>query len=139
MPIAVAATPTEDATSKARLTSSNWTKAAMPVAKRNLKKVSDSGVRIAMGTDTGAAPGRFQGYFEHLELEMMAETGLTPQRVLRSATADAATCIERSDRIGTLERGKWADFVVLDNNPLEDIRNTRTIRSVWIAGNQVQR
>jgi imidazolonepropionase-like amidohydrolase len=114
-------------------------KAAMPVAKRNLKKVADSGIRIAMGTDTGAAPGRFQGYFEHLELEMMAEAGLTPQQVLRSATADAAVCMQRDDRVGTLQPGKWADFVVLDKNPLADIRNTRTVRSVWIAGNEVQR
>jgi imidazolonepropionase-like amidohydrolase len=114
-------------------------KAAMPVAKRNLKKVADAGVRIAMGTDTGAAPGRFQGYFEHLELEMMSESGLTPQQVLRSATADAAACIQRQDRVGTIEPGKWADFMVLDRNPLEDVRNTRTIHSVWVAGNQVKR
>jgi len=114
-------------------------KAAMPVARRNLKKVADAGIRIAMGTDTGAAPGRFQGYFEHLELEMMAESGLTPQQVLRAATADAAACIERSDRLGTLEPGKWADFLVLDKNPLEDIRNTKSLRSVWIAGNELQR
>jgi imidazolonepropionase-like amidohydrolase len=114
-------------------------KAAVPVAQRNLKRIADAGVRIAMGTDTGAAPGRFQGYFEHLELEMMAQSGLTPQQILRSATGDAAACMERSDRIGTLEPRKWADFVVLDENPLADIRNTRTVRSVWIAGNQVQR
>src|SRR2546425_221769 len=114
-------------------------KAAMPVAKRNLKKIADAGIRIAMGTDTGAAPGRFQGYFEHLELEMMAESGLTPQQVLRSATADAAACMQRNDRVGTLEPGKWADFIVLDKNPFEDIRGTETVRSVWIAGNQVQR
>ncbi len=113
-------------------------KAAMPVARRNLKKVSEAGLRIALGTDTGAAPGRFQGYFEHLELEMMAEAGLTPQQVLRAATADAAACMERGDRLGTLERGKWADFLVLDKNPLEDIRNTKTVRSVWIAGNEVR-
>jgi imidazolonepropionase-like amidohydrolase len=92
-----------------------------------------------MGTDTGAAPGRFQGYFEHLELEMMSESGLTPQQVLRSATADAAACIQRQDRVGTIEPGKWADFMVLDRNPLEDVRNTRTIHSVWVAGNQVKR
>src|SRR5207244_4349798 len=51
-------------------------KAGLEVARRNLKKISDAGVRIAMGTDTGAAPGRFQGYFEHLELEMMKDAGM---------------------------------------------------------------
>jgi imidazolonepropionase-like amidohydrolase len=114
-------------------------KAGLEVARRNLKKISDAGVRIAMGTDTGAAPGRFQGYFEHLELEMMQEAGMTPQQVLRAATGDAATCMQRADRIGTLQPGKWADFLVLDKNPLEDVRNTKSIASVWIAGNQVQR
>ena len=114
-------------------------KAAMPVAQRNLKKVAGAGIRIAMGTDTGAAPGRWQGYFEHLELAMMAEAGLTPQQILRSATADAALCMQRSDRLGTLEPGKWADFVVLDKNPLEDIRNTESLRAVWIAGNELPR
>lgn len=114
-------------------------KAAMPVAQRNLKKIADSGVRIAMGTDTGAGPGRFQGYFEHLELDLMAESGLTPQQILRSATSDAAACIERGDRLGSLQPGKWADFVVLDGNPLENIGKTKTIQSVWIAGNEVKR
>ena len=114
-------------------------KAALPTAQRNLKKIADAGIRIAMGTDTGAAPGRFQGYFEHLELDMMAGSGLTPQQILRSATADAASCIQRSDRVGTLTPGKWADFIVLDANPLDNIANTKTIRSVWIAGNQVKR
>jgi imidazolonepropionase-like amidohydrolase len=112
-------------------------KAAVPLAMRNLKKLADAGVRIAMGTDSGAAPGRFQGYFEHLELEMMAEAGLTPAQVLQSATANAAACMERGELIGRLERGRWADFVVLDEDPLRDIRNTRKIHSVWIAGNRV--
>jgi imidazolonepropionase-like amidohydrolase len=114
-------------------------KAAMPVAQRNLKKIAGAGVRIAMGTDTGGGPGRFQGYFEHLELEMMGEAGLTPQQVLRAATSDAAACMQRQDRVGALEPGKWADFLVLDRNPLEDIRNTRSIHSVWVAGNPVKR
>jgi imidazolonepropionase-like amidohydrolase len=114
-------------------------KAALPLAMRNLKTVADAGVRIAMGTDTGAAPGRFQGYFEHLELEMMAQAGLTPRQVLRSATIDAAACMQKGDRLGNIEPGKWADFVVLDKNPLQDIRNSGSIHSVWIAGNRVER
>ena len=112
-------------------------KAQLPIAMRNLKKVSDAGVRIAMGTDTGALPERFQGYFEHLELEMMAEAGLTPAQILRAATSDAAACMKQPGINATLTPGSWADFLVLDANPLTDIRNTRKLGSVWIAGSQV--
>jgi imidazolonepropionase-like amidohydrolase len=90
-----------------------------------------------MGTDAGAFANRFQGYFEHLEMEMMAEAGLTPSQILRSATSDAARAM-RIEGIGSFTKGAWADFVVLERDPLKDIRNTRGIASVWIAGNQVK-
>jgi imidazolonepropionase-like amidohydrolase len=111
-------------------------KAALVVAKRNLKRAADAGILIAMGTDSGAFPERFEGYFEHLEMEMMADAGLTPAQILRAATVDAARALQVKD-IGSLAPGSWADFVVLDRNPLTDIRNTRAIASVWIAGNRV--
>jgi len=95
-------------------------------------------VLIAMGTDSGAFPERFEGYFEHVELEMMAEAGMTPVQILKSATVDAAAAMKQTDT-GRLVPGMWADFVVLDRDPLQDIRNTRSISSVWIAGNQVKR
>ncbi|MEX2571209.1 MAG: amidohydrolase family protein [Gemmatimonadota bacterium] len=110
--------------------------AQLPQAMDNLRDLTDAGVRIALGTDSGPA-GRFQGYFEHLEMEMMAEAGLTPMQILLAATGNAARCVGLDDEVGTIEPGKWADFVVLEENPLEDIRNTRTIDSVWIAGNRV--
>jgi imidazolonepropionase-like amidohydrolase len=110
-------------------------KKALEQANRNLKKAADSGVTIAFGTDTGPA-ARFQGYFEHMELSMMADAGLGPEQVLRSATGDAARCMGL-DEVGTLERGKWADFTVLNEDPLADIEKMRTIDSVWISGNRV--
>ena len=61
-------------------------KAALEVASRNLKKLSDAGVTIAMGTDTGP-PARFQGYFELMELELMVKAGLTPRRCSRPRRA----------------------------------------------------
>jgi len=113
-------------------------RAGLEVANRNLKKLADSGVKIAMGTDTGP-PARFQGYFELMELEMMAKAGLTPKQVLASATRDAARCIKLDAQVGTLEANKWADFVVLDADPLADISNVRKISAVYIAGNAVAR
>jgi imidazolonepropionase-like amidohydrolase len=110
-------------------------KNALDQAKVNLKKALDAGVTIAFGTDTGPA-GRFQGYFEHMELSMMAETGLTPEQVLLAATRNAARCLGR-DQVGTLEKGKWADFIVLNEDPLADISKMRSIDSVWISGNRV--
>jgi imidazolonepropionase-like amidohydrolase len=113
-------------------------KVALEVASRNLKRLADAGVPIAMGTDTGPL-GRFQGYFELMELDLMAKAGLTPKQILASATRDAARCTKLDGELGTLEPGKWADFVVLDASPLDDIRNVRTISSVWIGGNRVAR
>jgi CubicO group peptidase (beta-lactamase class C family) len=113
-----------------------WYKEHLPLAMRNLKKAFDAGVPVAMGTDTGPAY-RFQGYFEHLELEQMVKSGLTPMQAIVSATATAARAVNAASEVGTLERGKWADFLVLDANPLDDIANTRKLASVWIAGNRV--
>ena len=112
-------------------------KAALQIALKNLKKAADSGVVVVMGTDSGAFANRFQGYFEHLEMEMMAEAGLTPAQILRAATGDAARAL-KLDGLGTLNKGAWADLVVLDRDPLKDIRNTHSVASVWIAGNRVK-
>jgi len=108
-------------------------KAGLEVAKRNLKLLVDRGVRIAFGTDTGP-PARFQGFFEHLELEMMVAAGLTPMQALVSATGDAARCHQRAGQFGTLAAGASADLLILGANPLDNIRNTRSIEQVWING-----
>jgi imidazolonepropionase-like amidohydrolase/type 1 glutamine amidotransferase len=112
-------------------------KAALVVAKRNLKKAADAGLLIAMGTDTGASPERFQGYLEHLELQMMAEAGLSPAQILRASTIDAARALKQETAIGVLTPGAWADLAAYDRSPLQDIGNTRSLSGVWIAGNEV--
>lgn len=113
-------------------------KTQLPVAQRNLKVLFDAGVPVVMGTDTGPM-GRFQGYFELMEIEMMVDAGLTPTQALAASTREAARCLKLDAELGTLERGKRADFLVLDASPLENIRNIRRIQSVWISGNRVVR
>ena len=111
-------------------------KTALRQAMKNLKLLSDGGIPIAMGTDSGAAnnPGRWQGYFEHRELEMMVESGLSPMQALVAATGGAARVMKLEANLGTIERGRWADLLVLNANPIANIRNTRDIHSVWISG-----
>ena len=75
------------------------------MAKRNLKTLSDAGVRIAMGTDTGPA-GRWQGFFEHLELEMMVQSGMTPMQVIVASTSAAADCHGKGGQFGALTPGR---------------------------------
>ena len=109
--------------------------AFLETAKKNLKKLADSGVKYGMGTDTGP-PGRFPGYGEHWELELMVQAGLTPMQVLTAATRSGAEFLGARD-LGTLEKSKWADLVVLNANPLDNIKNSRSIHSVYVAGNLV--
>ncbi|NQW02681.1 MAG: amidohydrolase family protein [Acidobacteria bacterium] len=122
----------------AQSTSAQAYKRALVVAERNLKKAADAGVMVVLGTDAGPFPERFQGYFEHLEMTMMAAAGMSPAQVLRAATSDAARALKMDD-VGAITPGAWADFVVLDENPLERMDHARSIASVWIAGNEVRR
>jgi imidazolonepropionase-like amidohydrolase len=107
----------------------------LQTAEKNLKTLADAGVPYAFGTDSGP-PGRFPGYFAHWELELMVQAGLTPMQVITAATRNAAEFLRAKD-LGTLETNKWGDLIVLDKNPLADIRNSRTIDAVYIAGNKV--
>jgi len=110
---------------------------ALVQAQSNLRVMQGSGVPVAFGTDSGPT-GRFPGYFEHLEFDMMAEAGLTPREILLSATSVAAECLDLDD-VGTLEAGKWADFVAFAEDPTQNIKATHSIDSVYIAGNEVPR
>jgi imidazolonepropionase-like amidohydrolase len=119
-------------------TSAQRYKQALEVAKRNVKKASDAGVLVVMGTDSGAFPERFEGYFEHLEMEMMVDSGMTPAQTIDASTLNAAKAMKLDD-VGVLRTGARADLLILDRSPVENIRNTRAIADVWIAGNKVPR
>jgi len=113
-------------------------KAAFETAMRNLKKLSDAGIVIVLGTDSGAQPVRTQGFSEHLELQLMVEAGLTPMQVIVAATNNGAKMLHINNKAGTLQKGMKADFIVLNGNPLEDIKQTRNIATVWKDGKAVQ-
>jgi len=110
---------------------------ALVQAQENLRIAADSGVPIAFGTDSGPA-GRFPGYFEHMEFDLMSEAGMSAREILLSATSVAANCLKLDD-LGTLQPGKWADFVVLTQDPLADVQALHSVQSVFVAGNEVAR
>jgi imidazolonepropionase-like amidohydrolase len=107
------------------------------MAMLNVKKLHDAGVRIGFGTDTGP-PGRFAGFFEHMEAELMVEAGIQPMDVIVTWSRNAAKALRIEKDFGTLEKGKTADLVVLDANPLENIRNTRKIHAVYMSGKKFE-
>ncbi len=108
----------------------------LQTAQQNLVRLRDGGVRYAYGTDAGP-PGRFPGFADHWELQLMVEAGFTPAQAIESATRQAAEYLGAED-LGTLEVSKWADFVVVDSDPLADVANLRDISQVFIAGRQVR-
>jgi len=96
---------------------------------RHLKKLNDVGVKINMG-----AHGQLQGLGAHWEIWMMQQGGMTNMEALRTATINPAQSLGFDDWIGTLQPGKLADLIVMDKNPLENIRNTESIRYTMING-----
>src|SRR5688572_87712 len=92
-----------------------------------------AGVGILAGTDVGN-PYCFPGFSLHDELELLVEAGLSPMAALQTATRNPAQFLNRQADFGTVEEGKKADLVLLDANPLEDIRNTRKIAAVVVGG-----
>ncbi len=91
------------------------------------------GVKLLAGTDAPGT-GSFSGASLHWELEFFAQAGIPPLDVLRIATQEGAAAVGAEDHLGTLEVGKLADIVLLDANPLEDIKNTQTIWRVIKGG-----
>src|SRR5437660_59165 len=101
------------------------------IALKNLKTLQDAGIPIAAGTDAGNI-GTIHGPALFREFQLMKEAGLTPMQILQSTTANAAKLFggETGAHIGKLETGYFADLVILNSNPLEDIKNASDIESV---------
>ena len=104
---------------------------------RSVARLNAAGVTIALGDDTGIE-NTFYGYGEHHELELMVAAGMSPMQVIVAATKTPAELL-KLDHLGTIARGKSADFIVLDANPLDDIRNTKKIANVYQRGHEVDR
>jgi imidazolonepropionase-like amidohydrolase len=98
-----------------------------------------AGVPFMAGTDTAAGVHVFPGFSLHDELALFVRAGLTPMQALQTATRNPAEFMGRLAELGTVERGKLADLVLLDANPLDDIANTRRIRAVVLAGRYLDR
>lgn len=104
----------------------------------NVGMLHERGVPIVLGTDTGTLFS-FAGYSVHDELEFLVKAGLTPGEALEAATRRAAEMLEAEDEFGTIEPGKRADLLILGANPLDDIRNTRSLETVIAEGRVVDR
>ncbi|QXU42136.1 amidohydrolase family protein [Pedobacter sp. D749] len=105
---------------------------------RLVKAFKEAGVPIVAGTDAGN-PGVVWGFSLHDEIELLVKAGLSPEEALVSATRLPAIWLGIEDKIGTVEVGKYADLVLLDANPLEDIRNTRKIAGVFLNGKWIDK
>ncbi len=99
-----------------------------------VKKLHQAGVPFLAGTDTAAGVDVLPGFSLHLELERFVAAGFTPLEALQTATINPARFLDRLDDFGTAEKGKLADLVLLDANPLDDIGNTRKIAAVVSNG-----
>jgi imidazolonepropionase-like amidohydrolase len=92
-----------------------------------------AGVQLIAGTDMGAVYV-IPGFSIHDELQLMVEAGLSPLSVLQSATINPARFLGKEKELGTIEEGKLADLLLLEANPLENIKNTRRIAAVIVNG-----
>lgn len=101
---------------------------------RMVGMAQQAGVGILAGTDASDEPYVFAGSGLHDELALLVEAGLTPLQALRAATLNPARYLGAADSMGTVAAGRVADLVLLDANPLEDIRNTTRIFAVVHAG-----
>jgi enamidase len=97
--------------------------------KKAVKKLHDAGINIAAGTDSGT-PGVVIGKGLHKELELMVEAGIKPMEAIMAGTRNAADNLGKGSELGTIEKGKLADMIVVSGNPLEEIGITRDIKMV---------
>jgi imidazolonepropionase-like amidohydrolase len=104
-----------------------------------VRKLNQAGVPFLAGTDCPAGVDVLPGFSLHLELQRFTAGGFTPLQALQTATINPAKFLDQQNDFGTVEKGKIADLVLLDANPLDDIRNTQKIAAVVAAGRYFSR
>ena len=104
----------------------------------NVRKLRAAGVRQVLGSDTAGDGNRWIGMMTLVELENMVNAGMTAAEVIVASTRESAKVL-KLDQLGMVAPGKSADFLVLDANPLDDIRNVRKINKVFLRGQEVDR
>jgi imidazolonepropionase-like amidohydrolase len=109
----------------------SYMKERLPVLRANLRRVYDAGIPVVAGSDSS---GAFVGLASQMELMLQVEAGLTPRESLQTATLNAARMIGREKDLGSVEPGKLADLLILDADPLADIRNIRRIHRIVKGG-----
>ena len=110
----------------------------VPLELENVRLLNEAGVLLLAATDVGV-PLQVPGISLHVELGRLVEAGLTPLEALQTATLNPARVLGMAHSLGTIEPGKLADLVLLDANPLEDIRNTQKILAVVADGRLYRR
>jgi len=109
-------------------------KAVMPEARKNVAHAFASGVKVAFGTDAAVYP---HGMNAH-EFAVMVKLGLTPLQSIQAATINAANLLGWSDKVGTLDAGKWADLVAVDGDPVQDVTTLERVKFVMKGGEVVK-
>jgi imidazolonepropionase-like amidohydrolase len=113
---------------------------AFEIDKVNVKKLLNAGVKLGFGTDSGGEANRFfiQGFFEHRQMELLRDAGLSPMQVIQTFSKNNSELLGIDNDFGTLAKGKAADLLVLTKNPLDDITNMRTIEAVYLGGKKFE-
>jgi imidazolonepropionase-like amidohydrolase len=97
------------------------------------------GVPFLAGTDSGGVPYLYYGFSLYDELALLVQAGFTPMEALQAATLKPAQFLGLANQLGTIAQGRRADLVLLEANPLDDIRNTQKIRAVVVLGRYLDR
>jgi imidazolonepropionase-like amidohydrolase len=109
-------------------------KVVLPMARLNMAKAIKAGVPIAFGTDSGVYPHGMNGR----EFAVLVKLGMTPLQAIRSATLNASQLLGWTDRVGTIEPGKFADLIAVDGDPLKDVATLERVQWVMKGGEVVQ-